>query len=82
MDHYMLFNSPNLWQTLLDDMGANPIMLRDKRYDAVFHMVSTAVDLEEVFTQNLKDKKADFSIEKAKENEKRLQDAWLGHPNR
>lgn len=34
--------SQDQWQAVLDEMGWNPINLRDKRYDAVLHMVTAA----------------------------------------
>jgi hypothetical protein len=30
------------WDSLMDDMGTNPVRLRDDRYDAVLHMVTAA----------------------------------------
>lgn len=40
------------WQALLDDLGANIVMLRDSRYDAVLHLV-TAADGAEKFYASL-----------------------------
>ena len=31
-----------LWQAVLDEIGMSPMQLRDKRYDAVIHMVTAA----------------------------------------
>ena len=31
-----------LWTAVLDELGANDIQLREKRYDAVIHMVTAA----------------------------------------
>ena len=82
MDNYVFLMKSNLWQTLLDDLGTKPIMLRDKRYDAVFHLVSSAEGLEDVFEANMKERKTFLQVEEARKLEKGLQDAWLGHPNR
>lgn len=30
------------WQVLIDEMGLNTIQLRDNRYDAVIHLVTSA----------------------------------------
>ena len=30
------------WQVILDEIGLNTISLRDKRYDAIIHMVTAA----------------------------------------
>ncbi len=34
--------SPLNWQALLDEMTLNTVILRDRRYDAVIHMVTAA----------------------------------------
>lgn len=40
---------PGIWEVLLDDYGLSLIHLRDKRYDGVFHMVTTAIGSPESF---------------------------------
>ena len=42
--------SEEAWQLLLDEMNWNHIMLRDKRYDGVLHLVTVADGLEEAYT--------------------------------
>jgi hypothetical protein len=36
------YMSPLNWQALLDEMTLNTIILRDRRYDAVIHLVTAA----------------------------------------
>jgi len=40
------------WQALMDEMGQDPIKIRDNRYDGVLHMV-TAADGAESFYADL-----------------------------
>ena len=40
------------WQLLLDEQNWNHIMLRDKRYDGVLHLVTTADGLENAYTND------------------------------
>lgn len=40
----------NVWQALLDETGWNTIQLRDRRYEAVIHMVTCADGAEEFFS--------------------------------
>jgi len=41
---------PNGWQVLLDENGYNLVNLRDKRYDAVIHLVTAADGATEFYT--------------------------------
>lgn len=36
------FNDHNVWQAVLDEAGLNTMQLRDKRYEAVIHLVTCA----------------------------------------
>jgi predicted ATPase len=36
------YTSENIWQALLDETGWSTIQLRDRRYEAVIHMVTSA----------------------------------------
>lgn len=40
-----------IWEILLDDYGLSLVHLRDKRYDGVFHMVTTAIGAPDSFLQ-------------------------------
>lgn len=39
------------WQLLLDEQNWNHVMLRDKRYDSVLHLVTAADGAEQWYTQ-------------------------------
>jgi predicted ATPase len=67
------------WQALLDENGWNQVELRDKRYDAVFHLVTAANGAEEYY--NLNNGARYENAEEARATDKRLIEAWYGHPN-
>lgn len=54
--------------------------LRDKRYDAVFHLVTAADGKEEFYIKDNNSARYESSTE-AKESDKRTQTAWIGHPH-
>lgn len=33
---------PNIWRCVLDELGVNEVTLREKRYDAVIHLITAA----------------------------------------
>jgi hypothetical protein len=39
-----------MWQALLDETGWSTIQLRDRRYEAVIHLVTAADGAEEFYT--------------------------------
>jgi len=41
MDGSAYMNALN-WQALLDEMSLNTVILRDRRYDAIIHLVTAA----------------------------------------
>ena len=67
--------SPDLWECILHEEGYSEIFLRDKQYDVVLHMTSSAVGNAEFF--NTDDKE---TIENATEKDFKIQNAWSGHP--
>ena len=46
----MAYTDEKVWQTLLDETGWSTIHLRDKRYEAVIHMVTAADGAESFYT--------------------------------
>ena len=38
----MAYTDDNVWKALLDETGWSTIQLRDRRYEAVIHMVTSA----------------------------------------
>ena len=66
------------WDSLMDDMGTNPVRLRDDRYDAVLHMV-TAADGAEQFYASLSNEARYESTGEAIEKDKKLRQAYMSH---
>ena len=66
----------DVWQAILDETGWSTIQLRDKRYEAVVHMMTAAEGAEEFYAIE----KERESIEQARTIDKRLIEAWVGHP--
>jgi len=44
------YTSDNIWQAILDETGWSTIQLRDKRYEAVIHLVTAAHGAVEFYT--------------------------------
>ena len=67
------------YEQMLKYLGLNEVELRDN-YDAVFHLVTTAVGAKEYYT--LENNKARYeSIEEAIQSDKKTLQAWTGHPH-
>lgn len=73
------YTDENVWQAILDETGWSTIQLRDKRYEAVIHLVSAA-DGAESFYSDASNKARYESIQEAVELDKKLINAWVGHP--
>ena len=54
--------------------------VRDQRYDAVYHLV-TCADGADSFYSLANNKGRSESMQAAKDQDKRTQDAWAGHPH-
>lgn len=70
----------NVWQAILDETGWSTIQLRDRRYEAVLHMV-TAADGADKFYSNSSNQARYENAKEAIELDKRLINAWVGHPH-
>ena len=44
------YTDENVWQAILDETGWSTIQLRDRRYEAVIHMVTAAEGAEEFYS--------------------------------
>ena len=67
------------YEQMLKYLGLNEVELRDS-YDAVFHLVTTAIGAKEYYT--LENNKARYeSIEEAINSDRRTLQAWTGHPH-
>lgn len=74
------FISQEMWNQLIYEAGDTLVELRDKRYDAVIHMVSAAVGAQEFYTLDNNLARSE-SIEQAAILDQKIQDAWVGHPH-
>lgn len=70
---------PDAWAAILDDHNFTPVRLRDRRYDAVIHLV-TAADGAEAFYTTENNAVRSESPEKARLLDERVRNAWVGHP--
>jgi len=73
------YTDENVWQAILDDTGWSTIQLRDRRYEAVIHMMTAAEGAEEFYTSSNNDARYE-SVQEAKDIDRRLISAWVGHP--
>ncbi len=46
------YTDENVWQAILDETGWSTMQLRDRRYEAVLHLVTAAQGAEEFFTNS------------------------------
>ena len=67
------------FQYVLGKLQTNEIELRDN-YDAIFHMVTAANGAEEFYTLSNNIARTE-TIQQAREIDKRLMEAWTGHPH-
>lgn len=65
------------WKNILSKTGWTNIELRDKRYDAVIHMVTAAIDAEEYY--DLENEARYETVEEAAERDAQLRTAYIGH---
>ena len=76
----MAYTTDQLWQALLDETGWATNKLRDRRYEAVIHMV-TAADGAAKFYTNANNEARYETIEEAIKLDKKLKNSWTGHSN-
>lgn len=67
-----------LWQAMLDEMHQSVVSLRDRRYDAVIHLV-TAADGAEGFYSSETNRLRSEDAAQARLLDQALQRAWTGH---
>jgi CYTH domain-containing protein/predicted ATPase len=68
------------WTALLDEHDWTTVGLRDKRYEAVFHLV-TAADGAEAFYTTANNAVRTETPEQARLLDARTREAWIGHPH-
>ena len=67
------------FEVLLDEYGWNVMNLRDRRYDAVFHLVSAAIGAEKYYTTENNAARTE-TIGEARVLDFKILNAWVGHP--
>jgi CYTH domain-containing protein/thymidylate kinase len=73
------FTDPMVWRTILDNRAVSEGSLLSE-YDAVIHMVTAAIGAEEHYTLENNSARTE-TPEQAADVDRRLQDAWTGHPH-
>ncbi len=68
------------WRALLDEHGWTEVALRDRRYDAVVHLVTAADGAERFYTTENNPNRAETPAQ-ARALDRKLQAAWVGHPH-
>ena len=74
------YTSQQCWQALLDETAWSTIQLRDRRYEAVVHLVTAANGAEKFYTGDNNQARYE-TVEEAKQLDSKLIDAWVGHPS-
>lgn len=74
------YTDENVWQAILDETQWSTIQLRDRRYEAVIHLVTCADGALEFYTQANNEARYESKNE-AIELDKKLINAWVGHPH-
>jgi len=74
----MAYTDDNVWQALLDETGWATNKLRDRRYEAVIHMVTAADGAERFYTGENNEARYE-TVDEARKLDKKLKNAWTGH---
>jgi hypothetical protein len=72
------YMSKDEWQALLDETGWNTVQLRDKRYDAVLHLVTAADGASSFY--NLNNIARTETVDQAIALDKKTMGCWMAHP--
>jgi len=68
------------WEVLLDTFNWNMMTLRDRRYDAVLHLVTSAIGAEKYYTTENNAARME-TVDQARALDFKVLNAWVGHPN-
>jgi CYTH domain-containing protein/predicted ATPase len=71
--------SPEAWSALLDEHNWSVVSLRDRRYEAIIHLVTAAAGAEQFYTTANNAVRSE-TPEQARQLDERLRNAWVGHP--
>jgi len=72
--------SPEGWQALMDENGYSMVNIRDKRYDAIVHMVTAAEGAEKHYTLDNNTARYETDLSVAIDIDRKIRSAWVGHP--
>ena len=72
--------SKEQFQAIMDEQGWSWVTLRDRRYDRVIFLCSTANGAEEFYSLENNEARHE-SIDVARNLDKRTLNAWIGHPH-
>uniref|UniRef100_A0A6B2L5P0 NadR/Ttd14 AAA domain-containing protein n=1 Tax=Arcella intermedia TaxID=1963864 RepID=A0A6B2L5P0_9EUKA len=73
------YMSRDQWQVVLDESKWNLVDLRDRRYDAVLHLVTAALGAEKFYTTENNTARTE-TLTQAQELDQKILNAWIGHP--
>jgi len=68
------------WEILLDENGWNTVTIRDRRYDAIIHMVTAAIGAENYYSVENNTARTE-SLNQARDLDFKVLNAWVGHPH-
>ena len=74
------YTSQQCWQALLDETAWSTIQLRDRRYEAVMHLVTAANGAVKFYTGDNNQARYE-TVDEAIALDGKLIDAWVGHPS-
>jgi hypothetical protein len=74
------YTEEHVWQAILDETGWSTIQLRDRRYEAVIHMMTAAEGAEEFYSSENNNARYE-GLEEARQIDQKLINAWVGHPH-
>lgn len=79
------YMEPAMWEKITAACGTSTAELRDKRYDAVLHLVSAADGAEQFYTTSNNAQRLEQADEQglaiARSLDKKVIEAWTGHPH-
>ncbi|MDP2437752.1 MAG: ATP-binding protein [archaeon] len=74
------YMTPQSIALMCDEQGWTQVQLRDRRYEAIVHLISTSFGAEEHFTLSNNTARSE-TLEEAREMDIKTLQAWVGHPN-
>lgn len=73
------YMSEESFHVMLDEENWNLVDLRDKRYDAIIHLVTAAIGAEKFYTTENNDVRRE-NLQQARDLDFKVLNAWIGHP--